>query len=429
MLRLRCTAVLCGTAMRTLASQSSSSSDTPSAPFGSSSAPPPRRRSDDTSTSTQLPHHTPVQASTAARRVYGKEGFNFVEHLRTSGPGAALGRVRWTLSLYIAAGTVVLVYMLYYLTTYTYVLTNDPAPYRNTLFQRFPCDFAILENKYTKVRHAVEVTRSGAASTSDNVAAASSRSADEEGNASVDTRAARPSPAVVERKLHVNALLHRVFLYLQKSHSLVLVDAQAELQPQRFMNRAHSVGSDVRAPVAFLREDQLLPDGAANSGGATGAGAAPRSGSSWMWPWSRSKKTSTALSVDAKGSSASSNGAATAQGPVQVFVESEVRLRDAMNGYQKGHLFTYEQTLSHVVQTKLVDRFFRYTLERGMAENKGLRRVFAEEMMRNGLISGTGVTLSMLVPDAQQFADEVFNDVKEKFGDDVIIYSYCVKLR
>lgn len=436
MLRHRTLFVLRVAALRTVTSPgkvskaSSETSDTPTAPQRSKLADVRAGERADAPTAPPL-HHSPVQAN-STRNIYGKEGYNFIEHLRTSGPGAALGRVRWTLSVYVLIGTVVLVYLVYYLTTYTYVLTTNPAPYRNSLFQHFPCDLAIIENKFTHKRHVVEVTpalapllRDGPAigdALGDLDSAAASvtdRSASDPPKEVAATRLVHPAPAIVERKLHVNALLHRVYLYLQRSRSLVLVNAQAELNPQRFMSRANSVGREYRASVGFLREDQLLPDVAA----ATEKTGASSRQSSW-WPW----RSASAKRVSHASSASSSATTCGGVGPSLIYVESEVRLRDAMNGYQKGHLYTYEQTMAHVVQEKLTQRFYDYVLKRGMEEHKGLRKVYAEEMVRNGLISGSGVALSQLVPDVGQFADEVLREVKDKFGDDVIVYTYSVKL-
>lgn len=399
-------------------------------------------------------HHSPVQGS-ASRKMYSKEGYNFMEHLRTSGAGAALGRVRWTLSVYVAIGVVLVLYAVYYLTTYTYVLTTNPAPYRNSLFQHFPCDLAIVENKFTGKRHVVEVTpaispllRDGAAE-GDAMAAmdgpdASGHARSEaatslDGDESVENNRAetltpthfvRPAPAIVERQLHVNALLHRVYLYLQKSHSLVLVDAQAELNPQRFMNRANSVGREARAPVGFLRADQLLPD--PNDRTDPKQQSESKKGNEkrswWQWATDKAKTSKDQNTADSSVSNSTNIMRGAAKPPKQIYIESEVRLRDAMNGYQKGHLYTYEQTMTHIVQEKLTQRFYNYVLERGMSEHRGLRKLFAEEMIRNGLINGAGVTVAQLVPDVHQFADEVFDDLKAQFGDDVIVYQYSVQL-
>jgi hypothetical protein len=374
--------------------------------------------------------HNPAQTN-STRKHYGKEGYNFLEHLRTSGPGAALARVRWTLSSYVLIGAGGLLYIVYYLTTYTYVLTTNPAPYRNSLFQHFPCDLAVVENRFTLKRHVVEVTpevppllRDGAAEgdTIGRPGNTDDTRTKERGGVSSPARFVRPAPAIVERQLHVNALLHRVYLYLQKTHSLVLVNAQEELHPRRFMNRASSVGHDARAPVAYLREDQLMP---ARTGD-TNAKPQSKKHNCLSWLWWRSTQAEKGHPAP---SSSSADTSATTAGPTQVHIESEVRLRDAVNGYQKGHLCTYEQTMTHLVRAKLNQRFYSYILERGMAEHASLRRVYAEEMIRNGLISGEGVTLAQLVPDVRQFADELFDALKEKLGDDVIIYQYNVKLR
>lgn len=369
-------------------------------------------------------HHSPAQTS-ASRKTYGKEGYNFVEHLRISGPGAALGGVRWTLSFYVLVGSAVFVYIVCYLTTYTYVLTTNPAPYRNTLFHHFPCDLAIVENRFTLTRHVVEVTPAITPLLRDDDGAMGDSTTDSAGAGTA--RFVRPAPAIVERRLHVNALLHRVYLYLQKSHSVVLVNAQSELSPHRFMSRANSIGQAARAPVGFLREDQLLLDPSESSEKNIKATPQQRQQKEKDHWWSKGSSEGPGAPSTSPSSTVRA-GTTNASEPTQVYIESEVRLRDAMNGYQKGHLYTYEQTMMHIVQEKLGRRFYAYVLERGMAEHQELRKVYAEEMIRNGLISGAGVTLSQLVPDTAQFADEVFDDLKEKLGDDVIVYRYSVQL-
>lgn len=345
--------------------------------------------------------------------MHSKEGYSLIGRLCASGQGLALGRVQASLTVYVLAASVGLLYVLYYLTTYTYVLTTNVSPHRNSLFFHFPCDMAIIEKRLTRKRYTVEVVPQPLV----------------QGNREeVDhTGFARPKPAVVERRLLINAVLHRVFLYLQKTESLVAVDAQAEMAPYRFMDGANSLGKASRPPVGFLREDQLLPD--INDHGASIASSQRR----WWQLWGRGASTAAAPSPrSVSGSSVQAATAAEVQAsptvPTKIVLRSSVRLRDSMNGYQKGHIGTYEQFIHHLAQEKIKQRYYAWVLARGMAKNSGLRKVYAEELIRNGLLSGDGVTLTELVPDMQQFADEVFAQVREKFGDDVIVYEYTATM-
>ncbi|CAG9576573.1 conserved hypothetical protein [Leishmania major strain Friedlin] len=361
-------------------------------------------------------HDTPLQEH-PRQAAYSKGGYPLIGRLRTSGHGLTLGRVQAALTVYVLAASVGLLYVLYYLTTDTYVLTTNVSPYRHSLFFHFPCDMAILENRLTHKRHTVEV-----------VPAAGAPHPLVDDNREVDHAGfARPKPAVVERRLHINAVLHRVFLYLQKTESLVTVDAQAEMAPYRFMDGANSLGKASRASVGFLRKDQLLPD--INDHRASTASSQRRW---WQW-WGRGASTAAApLPLSASGSSAYAATAtevpATPTAPTKILLRSSVRLRDSMNGYQKGHISTYEQLIHHLAQENIKQRYYAYVLARGMAKSSGLRKAYAEQLIRNGLISGDGVKLTELVPDVQRFADEVFAQVRERFGDDVIVYEYTATM-
>ncbi|AYU79850.1 hypothetical protein, conserved [Leishmania donovani] len=362
-------------------------------------------------------HHAPLQEH-PRRTVYRKGGYPAVGRLRGSRLGLASGRVQTSLTVYVLAASVGLLCVLYYFTTYTYVLTTNVSPYRNSLFFHFPCDMAILENKLTHKRHTVEVVP----------AAMAPQPLVHDNREEVDHAGlARPKPAVVERRLHINTVLHRVFLYLQKTESLVTVDAQAEMAPYRFMDGANSLGKASRASVGFLREDQLLPD--INDYRTSTASSQRRW---WQW-WGRGASTAAApLLRSASGSSGYAATAAeipaTPKAPTKILLRSSVRLRDSMNGYQKGHIGTYEQFIHHLAQENIKQRYYAHVLARSMTKNSGLRKVYAEELIRNGLLSGDGVTLTELVPDVQRFADEVFAQVREKFGDDAIVYEYTATM-
>ncbi|KAG5502024.1 hypothetical protein JKF63_04301 [Porcisia hertigi] len=363
------------------------------------------------------PHlHNPLLQERRQRAVYGREGFGFIERFRVSGPGAGPERVQVSLTIHILAVSVALLYVVYYFTTTTYVLTTDPSPHRNSLFFHFPCDMAIVENRLTRERRTVEVVP----------AAVPSPCPDVEGRREEDEVCfARLKPAIVECRLPINLLLHRVFLYLQKTNSLVMVDAQAEMQPYRFVDGANSLGRDSRPSVGFLRKDTLLLD---SNQDRVGTGSSQRRW--WGGEENISAVPSSPLVTNSDGKAVSSAAVSTEpKAPTTILLESSVRLRDASNGYQKGHMSTYEQLIRHIAQKKIKERFYARILERGIAKNSGLRKIYAEELIRNGLLSGDGVTLTELVTDLHQFAEEVFSEVKVHFGDDVIVYDYIARMQ
>ncbi|KAG5476275.1 hypothetical protein LSCM4_05256 [Leishmania orientalis] len=406
--------LLCAAARRTAASVGSSRSPFDGAAGELSSPAPPGRRSADSTSGTVSIHGAAVPAANASavavpqphshqaplqgpppRTVFGKEGDRFTERLRASGPGAALRDVPVSLTAYVLAASAGLLCVFYYFTTHTYILTTNTSPHRNSLYFHFPCDMAIIENRITHRRHTVEA---------EPVATPRQRlGLDGHGEAG-QVGFHRPKPAIVERRLRINSVLYRVLLYLQKTESFVTVDAQAELAPFRFMDGANSIGKTSRASVGFLREDQLLPD-IKDSRASTEA-----TRKQWL-QWSGKRAKVSAASV-------------TPTAPTRILLKSSVRLRDATNGYQKGCKSVYERFIHHVAQEKIKQRYYAYVLAKGMAQNHGLRRVYAEGLIRNGLLSGDGVTLTELVPDAQQFADEVFAEVAARFGDDVVVYEY-----
>ncbi|GET89612.1 hypothetical protein, conserved [Leishmania tarentolae] len=441
LLRRRAVLLLCSSARRTAVSVGFSGFAATGGAVAdfSSPTPPPRRRNIDSSGGAADSQAAAVRAadgSAAAAAApqhharyephqehlwgtaHSKGRYPLVGRQRLSRHGLSLGSMQLPVSIYVLAASVGLLYVFYYLTTYTYVLTTNVSPYRNSLFFHFPCDMAIIENKLTHQRHTVEVAP---------VTAPPQPLVDDKCEEVDQVGFGRPTPAVVERRLHINAVLHRVFLYLQKTESLVTVDVQAEMAPYRFMDGANSVGKASRASVGFLREDQLLPD---IQDHLTNTGSSQR----WWWKWwCRGKGTAAALLPQSvSGSSAhatcATNVSATPAAPTKILLRSSVRLRDSMNGYQKGHIGTYEQLIHHLAQENIRQRYYTYVLARGMAKNSGLRKVYAEELIRNGLLSGDGVTMPELVPDVQQFADEVFAEVRKRFGDDVIVYEYTATM-
>ncbi|KAG5476831.1 hypothetical protein CUR178_04017 [Leishmania enriettii] len=408
-LRRRGALLLCAAARRTAASVGSSRFPFDGAAGELSSPAPPGRRSADSTSGTVALHGAAVPAANASavavpqphshqappRAVCGKEGDRFTERLRASDPGAASRDVPVFLTAYVLAASTGLLCVFYYFTTHTYILTTNTSPHRNSLYFHFPCDMAIIENRITHRRHTVEV---------EPVAAPRQLLGFDGHGEAGQVGCHRPKPAIVERRLRINSVLYRVLLYLQKTESFVTVDAQAELEPFRFMDGANSIGRASRASVGFLREDQLLPD-------IKDSRASTEATRRRWWQWSGER---------AKLSAAS----AAPTAPTRILLKSSVRLRDATNGYQKGCKSVYERFIHHVAQEKIKQRYYAYVLAKGTAQKNGMRRVYAEELIRNGLLSGDGVTLTELVPDAQQFADEVFAEVTARFGDDVVVYEY-----
>ncbi|KAG5476545.1 hypothetical protein LSCM1_04260 [Leishmania martiniquensis] len=325
-----------------------------------------------------------------------------------AGGVAAWGHAQTSFSTYALAASAGMLYALFYFTTYTYVLTTNTSPHHHSLFFHFPCDMAIIENRITRRRRIVQVVPE---------AASPGRPCDNGHEEAGQTGLTHPQPAIAERRLRINSMLYRVLLYLQKTESFVTVDAQAEMLPFRFMEGASSIGKDSRASVGFLREDQLLPDTNDDR-----AGTASSQRWRWLRPGSGATRRAAQLPQPLPGSGSCDPNAAAASAPTRILLKSSVRLRDAVNGYEKGCKGAYERFVQHVAQEKIKQRYHDYVLARGMAENSGLRKVYAEELIRNGLLSGDGVTLTELVPDAQQFAHEVFEEVKAKFGDAVIVY-------
>ncbi|CAD2221342.1 hypothetical protein AGDE_08847 [Angomonas deanei] len=110
-----------------------------------------------------------------------------------------------------------LVYLVYYFTTKRYVLTTNPSPFKNSKFQHFPCDLAVIENKWTHRRYTVELTPNE------------------------EERRPDGSYPYRDQVLHINSLKDRVSLYLQKVKSSTLVEVANEMKPDRFIDRTGSV--------------------------------------------------------------------------------------------------------------------------------------------------------------------------------------------
>ncbi|EKF34029.1 hypothetical protein MOQ_002398 [Trypanosoma cruzi marinkellei] len=169
-------------------------------------------------TSTSSEKAASSHAATLRTGTYSVKGYDFVEGFRVLGPGAALSRLKATLSMYGLFGVTVASSVVYYLTTRTYELTTNPDPLCKTRFQHFPSDYAVLQNRWTGKRRVIAL-RDGDANDS-------------------DTREEKQhelgKPAILTRKIRVNWLIHSVRLYLHVTDSIVVVDLDAEFDPYHF---------------------------------------------------------------------------------------------------------------------------------------------------------------------------------------------------
>lgn len=312
----------------------------------------------------------PPSAARASRAKYAKAGYDFIEHIRVAGPQSALGSTQSALVLYTIVGTAVVLYCIYYFTTYSFLLTTDPAPQRNTMFQRFPSDYVVIVNKWTGHRRVVEVEP-------------------------VPETERRPDGTMPyrDRVVHVNRLKDRLLVYQQRTHVTLVVDATDAVNPDRFVAEKDRKG---RARVALRRTDQLLPDESADGG---------------QPPPLPGRRHAPVEAAPARR---------------RFLVEAEVRMRDIKNGGAQGNIVVFRETIAHVLTDKLSSRLYGKLLDRAMAG--GTRPVYAEEMIRNGIVTAEGIALSQVVPDLAAFEEEVFAEVAKRLGDDVILYGHSVKL-
>lgn len=329
-----------------------------------------RHEDDDDGHQHRQGHRDTADADPGGRSRYAKAGYDFIENFRQAGPRGSLGTLQTNLLLYSMTAAAVVLYCVYYLTTYKVKLTTDPSPQRNTMFQRFPSDYVLLESKWTGRRRVVRVEPAPDA-----------------------LRHADGTLPYRERDIHVNTLKDRLIVYQQTTTAAVLVDTAAVLTPDRFMKLCEDGG---RASVAVRRTDQLLPDSTA-----TGKTAAPAT------------------------SATSSSGRGNADGRRKLLVETEMRMRDTKNGLSQGNITAFRETIAHVITDKLLERYYQAILDRAVAG--GIKRVYAKELIKNGIVTALGITLRDIMPDIDAFADEVFAVVTSKMGDDVILYKYQLK--
>ncbi|EAN87177.1 hypothetical protein C3747_115g132 [Trypanosoma cruzi] len=185
------------------------------------------------------------RAATLRTGTYSVKGYDFVEGFHVLGPGAALSRLKATLSMYGLLGVTVISSIAYYLTTRTYELTTDPDPLPKSRFQKFPSDYAVLRNRWTGKRHVIAL-----------------RDGDANDN---DTREGKQheleESAILKKRIRVNWLIHSVRLYLHVTDSIVVVDLDAECDPYHFAlkrNRGSLTTSEVANHVGEPATARLL---------------------------------------------------------------------------------------------------------------------------------------------------------------------------
>ncbi|ESL12030.1 hypothetical protein TRSC58_00209 [Trypanosoma rangeli SC58] len=172
-------------------------------------------------------------AASVQTDMYRVKGYEFVEGFRVLGPGAALGRLKATLSIYGLLGATAVSCVTYYLTTRSYDLTTDPDPYSKTRLQYFASDYAVLQNRWTGNRRVVTV-------------------GDDDTNEDATKKEKQVElgeSSIVTKRLRANWLLYKVRLYLHVTDSTVVVDLGADLDPYRFAvkRRQRSVTTSERA--------------------------------------------------------------------------------------------------------------------------------------------------------------------------------------
>lgn len=315
------------------------------------------------------------------REGYTSPGDTFVAEMHTIGPRASIQRISTRLLLTVVTGVTCGVYMVYYLTTTSYQLTTDKSPNPSKRFPRHPLDYLIITNRWTGARHVEEVSARNAPRRPDG------------------------TESIVSRRVHVNRLVHTVLAYIPTTEISTVVSLKEVLAPDRFMQFAE-VGR--RRSTGFRRKDALLTeDGAiprSQFGSAPPSVPAPRN-----W-WLFASKGTTTIS------------AAAVAAPSELRMDSSVRLRDVGNkGQWMGQQTRHEHLLKQTTESLLTQRYRAAVLARGVA--KGMRPAYAEELLRNGTLTGEGMTVKDVVPDMAAFEKEVWDEVQRVEGDDAIVYS------
>lgn len=300
--------------------------------------------------------------SIEGRREHAKSRFYFVERLLWSGHHVALPGLQISLFLYPLGFSTVVLFVIWYFTTYKVCLTTDPSPYRNTIFQSLPCDYAIVENRWTGRRRVFDLS---------------------------EGQRPRSASRYVEKILYVNWLKDRLHLYIQKTNTAFVVDISTDLNPYQFMTERRKDGSAL-----------------------VGGGCSPTLTSQQSMP-PGTKVTATTASPPTFGH--------------RILVEAVARMRDGRNRLQHGRLLELHRITEACVRRKVNDRYYQYVLQQALARST-TKAVYAKMLIRNGVVTGEGVTLADIITDLKAFSDEVFAEVTRDMADDVILYSHSMQL-
>ncbi|EPY21984.1 hypothetical protein STCU_08406 [Strigomonas culicis] len=329
-------------------------------------------------------------------RMYSKVGYDFIENIRTSHPNFIINQTRLTLLFYSVVACTVVMYVVYYFTTYTYELTNNPKPLIRSMFQHYPCDYAVIQNRWTGRETVIEVAPlekvDPAASSSDVVDRTPSR-----------------------KTIYINSLMHRIYLYVQKSQCVVQWDAAKELVPDRFISKKllHNVEAEnlhsSRATVAVRRRDQLLTS-----------------------PTEAAPQKRALVPPHRTGGQQEQQREASARAPAplgahkmpRLLITSTVRAQDKKNGDLQGNLPAYEERIKTVLQDLLVSRYYDCIFRQKV--RPGTNSVFAREMVANGTVDGTGVSWKDVVPSLDTVEAEVRQRLEAMMGRDIIIYDFHI---
>eukprot|EP00796_Vickermania_ingenoplastis_P004003 gene4003-2858_t len=276
--------------------------------------------------------------------------------------------------------------VLCYFTTTTYTLTTDPSPYKNTMFHHFACDYAVVENKWTRRRTTISLEDERRETLKQEEERWQQQL--RENNRLLPILSDAPAPVFhITKEIKVNRLKDRIYCYLQKQKSLVLVDVTAELSVDRFMsvkNDTTHVHSMERAKIAARR------------------GPMP----------------ARALYAEKE-----------PEPITQLLVQSLLRPLEVVNGYQKGELPRYEHTLQSVCREVVARRYHEALMERVRARSGAVPPSLLEELLAQGIISGEGITVRDVLPDLEQFREEVRSEVCRRMGEGVLLYDFDVSLQ
>lgn len=322
---------------------------------------------------------------------------------------------------------------IWYCSSATYTLTNDPSPYKNTMFHHFPCDYAIIENRWTGYRHVISLEEGEEEKRKKEDPEEKNRKrwweehGDEGKPISITTEQRKenkklnfPSTpdtglslsripqaqavrtegpgvsvcrhgAVITRKISINRLKNRIYCYLQKKASVVVLPLEevwfpgtVGLAKARRTPRVVSAeeGAPLHAPPLSSHDrhqQESEPWTDAQGAAAPSAPSAPtlvcsplgvsaqetiasmRNGTPER-PNTRKKET------ERKYTSSAAVASVGAPSPALYFpvsegvliVNSVVRPLKTKNGYQKGQLSRYELTLQSVSKDVLRQRYHQY---------------------------------------------------------------------